>query len=505
MIAQINPPPQGPGPQAIANVLEQWHFLNIWLFETLNTPIFKLGTESITLWWIIQACFLLLLVGVFAKATKQFLKKFLLLKLRFSEGNREVIGTLTSLGVAVLGFIVVLQAMGLELASFAVIMGGLGIGIGFGLQELTRNLVSGLTIFGENKLKVGDLIEFNNHIGYIKEISIRSTIIRTFRGSDLVVPNTDLTSNLVVNWNYENCSGRLEVPVSVEYGSDLVLVTEVLLESAAMEKNIVSEPAPKVVFLGFGDNSLNFELWVWTERIDQRFLIFSSLNHIIQYNCRRRGINMPFPQRDIWLRNPESISLAVSDQDNNATVPRKEVDEFPTLTQLLKKNFCFQKLNDLEIRNVIEMGKRWHLQPGEILIKQNQYHSYFCIVLTGAIDAIYENEKISNRIFTFKQGEFFGELPLMLEIPYPTTMIAAEDSTLFLIGKDCFHILLANHPQLSNLVAEELGKRQDALQGYEQKLKEMGLLEEADLKNPVEWIRQRINKIFAVSQESAYR
>lgn len=148
MIAQINPPPQGPGPQAIANVLEQWHFLNIWLFETLNTPIFKLGTESITLWWIIQACFLLLLVGVFAKATKQFLKKFLLLKLRFSEGNREVIGTLTSLGVAVLGFIVVLQAMGLELASFAVIMGGLGIGIGFGLQELTRNLVSGLTIFG---------------------------------------------------------------------------------------------------------------------------------------------------------------------------------------------------------------------------------------------------------------------------------------------------------------------------------------------------------------------
>ena len=505
MIAQINPPPQGPRPQAIANVLEQWHFLNIWLVETLNAPIFKLGTESITLWWIIQACFFILLVGVFAKSTKQFLKKFLLLKLGFSEGNREVIGTLTSLGVAVLGFIIVLQGMGLELASFAVIMGGLGIGIGFGLQELTRNLVSGLTIFGENKLKVGDLIEFNNHIGYIKEISIRSTIIRTFRGSDLVVPNTDLTSNLVVNWNYENCSGRLEVPVSVEYGSDLVLVTEVLLESAAMEKNIVSEPAPKAVFLGFGDNSLNFELWVWTERIDQRFLIFSSLNHIIQYNCRRRGINMPFPQRDLWLRNPESIYLTVNNQDNNLPVPGKELDESPTLTQLLKKNFCFQKLNDLEIRNVIETVKRWHLQPGEILVKQNQYHSYFCVVLTGAINAIYENEKISNRIFTFKQGEFFGELPLMLGVPYPTTMIAAEESTLFLIGKDCFHTLLSTHPELSDRVAEELGKRQDALQQYQQKLKEMGLLAEADLKNPVEWIRKRINEIFAVGQESAYR
>ncbi len=505
MIAQINPPPQGPGPQAIANVLEQWHLLTTWLVETLNAPILKLGTESITLWWIIQACFLLLLVGVFAKATKQFLKKVLLLRLGFSEGNREVIGTLTSLGVAVLGFIIVLQGMGLELASFAVIMGGLGIGIGFGLQELTRNLVSGLTIFGENKLKVGDLIEFNNHIGYIKEISIRSTISRTFRGSDLVVPNTDLTSNLVVNWNYENCSGRLEVPVGVEYGTDLVLVTEMLLESASMEKNVVSNPPPKVVFLGFGENALNFELWVWTERIDQRFMIFSSLNHIIQYNCRRRGINMPFPQRDLWLRNPESISPITSERSIDIAKDRQNLDKSPTLTQLLKKNFCFENLNDLDLRNVIEMGKRLYLQPGEILVRQNQYHSYFCVVLTGSINAIYENEKISNRMFTFTQGEFFGELPLMLEVPYPTTMIAAEETTLFLIGKDCFHQLLSAHPQLSDRVAEELGKRQDALQQYQQKLKEMGLLVEADLKNPVDWIRRRIHQIFTVSQESVYR
>ncbi|MCT0252633.1 mechanosensitive ion channel [Synechocystis sp. CS-94] len=503
MDAQLNPQQhQGNFSQAIANLPEQWHFVQIWFIESLTTPIFKLGAQNITLWWIVQSFFLLILVGICAKGTKQFLKKFLLLKLGFSEGNREVLGTLTSLGVAVLGFIIVLQAMGLELASFAVIMGGLGIGIGFGLQELTRNLVSGLTIFGENKLKVGDLIEFNNHIGYIKEISIRSTIIRTFKGSDLVVPNTDLTSNLVVNWNYENCSGRLEIPVSVEYGSDLVLVTEMLLESASMEKNIVSNPPPKVVFLGFGENALNFELWVWTERIDQRFIIFSSLNHIIQYNCSRRGINMPFPQRDLWLRNPESISSTIGEQSIDIVKDRKNLDKSPTLTQLLKKNFCFENLNDLDLRNVIESGERIYLQPGEILVRQNQYHSYFCVVLIGAINAIYENEKISNRMFTFTQGEFFGELPLMLEVPYPTTMIAAEETALFLIGKDCFHQLLSAHPQLSDRVAEELAKRQDALQQYQQKLKEMGLLVEADLKNPVEWIRQRINKIFDISQKS---
>lgn len=158
--------------------------------------------------------------------------------------------------------------MGLELVSFVVIMGGLGIGIGFGLQELIRNLVSGLIIFGENKFKVGDLIEFNNYIGYIKEIFICFIIICIFRGSDLVVFNMDLISNLVVNWNYENCSGCLEVLVSVEYGSDLVLVMEVLLEFVVMEKNIVSEFVLKVVFFGFGDNFFNFEFWVWIERID---------------------------------------------------------------------------------------------------------------------------------------------------------------------------------------------------------------------------------------------
>ena len=180
--------------QAIASqILQAGNFLFVWFSETLNAPLFRLGAETITLWWIIQVMGLLAIVSLVAKASKQFLKNFLLLQLRVSEGNREVISTLTGLSLATLAFIVVLQTMGLDLASFAVIIGGLGIGIGFGLQELTKNLVSGLTILGESKLKVGDLIEFNNNIGYIKEISIRSTVIRTFKGSYLVVPNTELT------------------------------------------------------------------------------------------------------------------------------------------------------------------------------------------------------------------------------------------------------------------------------------------------------------------------
>ncbi|MEB3160795.1 MAG: mechanosensitive ion channel domain-containing protein [Synechocystis sp.] len=481
---------------AIANqFLQMGQFLVAWWRETLDAPLFRLGMETITLGWIIQVLVLLAIVSLVAKGSKHLLKNFLLLKLGVGEGNREVIGTLTGLSVATLGFIVVLQTMGLDLASFAVIIGGLGIGIGFGLQELTKNLVSGLTILGESKLKVGDLIEFNDNIGYIKEISIRSTVIRTFQGSYLVVPNTELTSNSVVNWNYDNCHGRLEIPVGVDYDSDPVLVTEVLLESAAMEPSVVKDPPPKVLFRGFGDSALNFELWAWVQRIDQRPFIISRLNFIIQYNLKRRDIAIPFPQQDLWLRNPETLQ---ANAPNPKALSPAPPDLPPPLKHLLKHFPCFANLNDLELRGIIEMGDRRYLNPGEILVKQGEYYGYFCVVLTGSINAIYETETLSNRLFVFEQGDFFWELPLMLEIPYPTTMLAAQETSLFLISKRCFHLLLQAHPHLADEVAQELAKRQDMLQSYQQKLKEMGLLKDAELNNPVEWIKKRLNQIFSM-------
>jgi hypothetical protein len=320
-------------------------------------------------------------------------------------------------------------------------------------------------------------------------------VIRTFQGSYLVVPNTELTSNSVVNWNYDNCNGRLEIPVGVDYDSDPVLVTEVLLESAAMEANVVKDPPPKVLFRGFGDSALNFELWVWVRRIDQRPFIVSRLNFIIQYNLKRRSIAVPFPQQDLWLRNPEALQSQSPDRQTEI-IP--STDFSPTLKSLLLNFPCFAKLNDLELRSIIEMGDRRYLKAEEILVKQGDYYGYFCVVLTGSINAIYETETLSNRLFVFEQGDFFGELPLMLEVPYPTTMIAAQETSLFLISKTCFHNLLQAHPHLADEVAQELAKRQDLLQSYQQKLKEMGLLKDTELNNPVEWIKKRVNQIFGI-------
>ncbi len=133
-----------------------------------------------------------------------------------------------------------------------------------------------------------------------------------------------------------------------------------------------------------------------------------------------------------------------------------------------------------------------------MFIRQGEYGKSFCIVLSGTINAIYENQKISKRLFTFSQGQYFGELPLLLEVPYPTTMIAATDTTLFLIGKNCFQTLLDHYPHLAKDVAEELAKRQDVLQNYQKQLKEMGLIDDQDLQNPVAWIRQRLGQIFSL-------
>lgn len=476
-----------------------WDEIDLGLRKVLTAPLLKLGGQAISLLWIAQVLLLLLLVTLLARGFKQFLKHRILRGLGLGEGNREAIATLTSIGLAAFSYVVVLQGMGVDLASLAVLVGSLGIGIGFGLQELTKNLTSGITLLVERKLKVGDLIEFEETLGHIQEISIRSTVIRTFQGSELVVPNTYLTNSKIVNWNYENCRGRIDLPVGVAYESDPLLVTEVLLNCALTESEVLCTPPPKVIFNGFGDNALNFELWVWIDRIDRRLLVRSSLYFNIEYQLRQRGISIPFPQRDLWLRNPDALSFLAGGEANGSQPPAQESPSLslpPTLQELLRQVAYFQHFNDLQLRRLIEMGYRRHLEAGEVLFRQGEYGNAFCIVLSGAIDAIYQTEKIDRRLFTFSAGQYFGELPLMLGGPYPTTMRGAADSNLFLIRGECFQSLLRSYPELAEDIAQELEKRQDVLRDYQMQLREMGLVDSEAMRNPVAWLRHRLGKIF---------
>lgn len=391
------------------------------IFQIFTTPLFQMGEENISLIWVIRFIISLIFVAFLTTLVKKSLKYRLLGKLGIDPGNREALSTLISYSFGAIGCVIVIQLSGFNLATFAVIAGGLGVGIGFGLQDITKNLVSGITLLIERKLKVGDFIQLDTIIGYIDEISIRSAVIRTLEGNEVIIPNSLLVESRIINKSYTNLKGLIRIPVGVAYGSDPILVTEVLLNSAYMDRNILYQPPPKVVFIGFGDNALTFELFVWVNTIDKELLIKSSLNFIIEYNLRSAGIQIPFPQRDVWLRNPDFLKSKTKNDSQEEDKSEKNISPSKSffLRDLLRKISYFNSLSDLHLRSLIELGCRKYLEESEILCRQGEPGNAFYIVLSGTIEAIYEQEKIKKQLFTFEAGQFFGELPLMLGIPYP--------------------------------------------------------------------------------------
>jgi small-conductance mechanosensitive channel len=211
-----------------------------------TAPLWEMGEEKISLIWILRLILSFLIVAFITTIVKRFLKHRLLGKLGIDAGNREALATLISYSFGAITCVIVIQLSGFNLATFAVVAGGLGVGIGFGLQDVTKNLVSGITLLVERKLRVGDFIEFDGISGYIEEISIRSAVIHTLDGNEVIIPNSKLVENKIINKSYTNLKGLIKIPVGVAYGSDPVLVTEVLLNSAYMDTNIIDNPPPKV-------------------------------------------------------------------------------------------------------------------------------------------------------------------------------------------------------------------------------------------------------------------
>jgi small-conductance mechanosensitive channel len=477
---------------------------NTKITNVFTNQLFKIGETPISLSSILQLIILLTLVLFIARAGKKILKRKLLRQLGIDEGNREAIATIISYTIVILGIIVVLQTTGFNLASLAVLAGGLGIGIGLGLQDITKNFVSGLTILLERKLKVGDFVEFNGLVGYVKEISIRSTLIRTREGGDVVVPNTHLVENRLLNWTYDNFTARIHIPVKVSYFSDPILVTETLLKSAYMEPAVLQNPPPKVIFIGFGDNSLDFQLRAWVNRVDLEPDIKSSLNFIIEYNLRQQGITIPFPQRALWLQNPEVLRQVWLKPEEEKTSSTMTPQPLPTsipkplaLRDLLRQVAYFKNFTDLELRQLIEIGYRKRLRISDILFQEGDPGDAFYIILSGSVEVFVE--QLNKHLTQLHPGQFFGELSLMLGIPRTATVRAVEETILFVINHKGFENLLQEHPELAEEIIQELGKHQEELGERQRQLREMGLVDaDEDDKNPVVWVRKRLKNLFSL-------
>jgi len=234
-----------------------------------------------------------------------------LVKTRMEPSAREaLVTTFGYVGVAI-AVMVALSFAGINFASLAIIAGALSVGVGFGLQNIVNNFVSGIIMLVERPVRTGDWIVVGNTEGYVQRISIRTTIIRTFDRADVIVPNSDLISGQVTNWTLGNTWGRLRISIGVAYSSDVETVIETLLEVANNNADVIKGnpqlPDPCALFLDFGDSSLDFELRVIIRDVNQRLRVTSDINRAINAAFNKKGIEIPFPQRDVNFRGPLQI------------------------------------------------------------------------------------------------------------------------------------------------------------------------------------------------------
>jgi potassium efflux system protein len=229
-----------------------------------------------------------------------------------------------------LGLLVGLSAAGVELSKLTVIVGGLGVGIGFGLQNVVNNFVSGLILLFERPIQVGDSVQLPDVWGSVKRIGIRASVIRTFDGAEVIVPNGMLISEKVTNWTLSDKRRRIEVDVGVVYGTPAQRVIDLLLGVAKANPKVIANPEPRAYFVGFGDSALDFKLRAWSELLDDGYSIRSEITVAVQVALEQAGIGVPFPQRDLHLVSvsPNAASdLGTATRPSTRTKPTSELGD----------------------------------------------------------------------------------------------------------------------------------------------------------------------------------
>src|SRR3989440_5026618 len=293
---------------AIVTTILSLSALVFFLVTAINTAgiplLWTAPVPGITLSLVQMFLLIALLIAVFwfSSRTKRFLFNRFLVNSGLDRSLQYAIAQIVSNVVLVVGIFIVLENTGIHLGALAVFAGAVGVGVGFGLQIIASNFISGLVILAERPITIGDRVEVAGITGQVQQIRARSTVIRTNDNITMIVPNTKFIDSPVTNWTYGDPRVRFRIPVGVAYGSDIAKVREALLAVGRENPNTLKEPAPSVFLQKFGDNSIDFELVVWSSEMSARPSRYrSDLNFAIEQKFREAGIEIAFPQRDLHI------------------------------------------------------------------------------------------------------------------------------------------------------------------------------------------------------------
>ncbi|MBF2034482.1 MAG: mechanosensitive ion channel [Leptolyngbyaceae cyanobacterium T60_A2020_046] len=287
-------------------VTRRWsYFLRQQAINGFIEPNLRLGQSQFSILSLLILFGVLLGVVLAASIFTNFLRSRVLHLAGIDRGSREAIAILVKYTVIFVGVVVVLQIWGLDLSSLALIASALGVGIGLGLQNITKDFGSGIVLVFERPIQVGDFVEFGTFRGTVERIGARSTEIKTLDQISIIVPNSRFLEQEVINWSHRNPVSRLRVPVGVAYSANPEQVRDLLVEISLRHPQVLSTPPPVVFFIGFGDSALNFELLVWIAEPHLQLMIRSDLYFAIEAGLREHSIEIPFPQRDLHVRSGE--------------------------------------------------------------------------------------------------------------------------------------------------------------------------------------------------------
>lgn len=275
-----------------------------WLERLLNQSLFSLGDSKLTVGLILTLIVSFVALFIISEWIRKLIVGKVLRKRQIEIGTRESIGTIVKYILILAGIVSILQTHGIDLSAFGVLAGAIGVGIGFGLQNITNNFISGLIILFEQPIKVGDRIEVGDVDGDVIRISARSTTILTNDNISIIVPNSKFIDNEVINWSHSERKIRFNFKVGVAYKENPDKIKRILLEVAEANPGILKTAPSDVLFDSYGESSLNFILRVWsTEYVNKPRVLKSQLYYEIFRRFAEEGIELPFPQRDLHLKS----------------------------------------------------------------------------------------------------------------------------------------------------------------------------------------------------------